>query len=124
MKKLNQRPEVGWFLVRLGLAAVFIVHGWAKLADLPGTVGFFSALGLPTFLAYVVAVIEFGGGLAMLLGIFARVAGALLAIVMLGAIITVKFKLGFTGGYEFDLMLLLAALAVAAAGPGRLSIKR
>lgn len=122
--KWYQNPDLGLLLVRVALGLVFIVHGWQKVSNLTGTVGFFGSIGLPAFLAYVVAAIEFLGGLAILLGIWTRVVGVLLAAVMVGAIVTLKFKAGFSGGYEFDLTLLLIALAMSFSGPGRYAISR
>ncbi len=122
--KWYQNPDLGLLLVRIALGLVFIVHGWQKVSNLTGTVGFFGSIGLPAFLAYVVAAIEFLGGLAILLGVWTRVVGVLLAAVMVGAIVTLKFKAGFSGGYEFDLTLLLIALAMSFSGPGRYALCR
>lgn len=113
--------DVGLLLIRVGLAAVFITHGWMKLSDMDATVGFFASLGLSAALAWVVSIIEFVAGIMMLLGVYTCIAGGLLAVVMIGAIATVKGQMGFVGGYEFDLMLLLSAVGVALAGPGRYS---
>lgn len=111
--------DVGLLLIRLGLAAVFIVHGWMKLSNMDATVGFFATLGLSAAIAWIVTLFEFVGGVMMLLGTYVCVAGAMLALVMIGAIATVKGGMGFVGGYEFDAMLLLAAVGVALAGPGK-----
>ncbi len=116
--------DAGLFLVRLALGVVFIAHGWQKFANMDATVGFFGTLGLAPFFAYLVAAIELLGGLAVLLGVFARVAAVLLVLVMIGAIAMVKSKVGFFGGYEFDLALLLAALAVAVSGAGCFALMR
>lgn len=122
IKKFHN-PDLGIFCVRLGLAAVFVVHGWQKLANLGATVGFFGQIGVPSVFAYAVAIVEFFGGLALLFGLFVEWAGFLLAIVMAFAIYLVKYPRGFLGGYEFDLMLLLAALAAMFLGAGRYTIK-
>lgn len=124
-KKLHSCPknvELGLFLIRLGLALVFIIHGWAKLTNMDATVGFFASLGLAAFFAYVVALIEFLGGIALLVGYYTQVAGWLLAVVMFFAIILVKGKAGFVGGYEFDLLLLLSSLGMAFIGSGKYSL--
>lgn len=125
MKKLLAKfhnTDAGLFLVRLGLAAVFIGHGWAKLQNIDGTTQFFSSLGLSMFWVYIVALVEFLGGIAMLIGLLSRFAGLLLAINMFVAIYLVKWPKGLLGGYEFELMLLLGALAIHLAGPGKYSI--
>lgn len=103
----------GMFLVRIVVGAVFVIHGWDKIENIEGVIGFFGSLGLPSIFAYLVGWIEFLGGLAVLLGLFYKYAVYLLAVVMVGAIYLVKFKMGFLGGYEFDLLLLVSALSIA-----------
>lgn len=116
--------DVALFLVRIGLAAVFIVHGWGKFVNMEATGDFFATIGLPATVVYLVAAIELLGGIAMLLGIGTTAAGIGLAIVVIGAIVKVKWAQGFSGGWEFDLVLFLSALAVGAAGPGCISIRK
>lgn len=116
-------PDLGLLLVRLGLAVVFIMHGWSKAGDISTTAGFFSSLGLNIFWVYVVAYVELLGGIALLVGVWSRWAGILLAIDMVFAIYLVKFVSGLRG-YEFELLLLLVALAVYFSGSGRYSIRR
>ena len=113
--------------LRLVLAAVFMVHGWQKLTGLEGTAGFFGSIGIPLAgtMALVVGIIEFGGGLAVLLGLGTRYVASLLAIVMIVASLKVHLPNGFflsAGGYEFTLTLLGAAIALAFLGAGPLSL--
>lgn len=116
--------DLGLLLIRLSLASVFIGHGVSKFMNLEGTTAFFSSLGLGAFFVYLVALVETLGGLAMLLGIFTRWAGWLIAINMLAAIFLVKFNAGFLGGWEFDLSLLFSAMAISFAGPGAYTVLR
>lgn len=116
--------DTGMLIIRLGLGLVFVAHGWGKFGDLVGTVGFFSGLGLPAAVAYLVAGVELLGGLAMILGVWTKWAGWLLAIVMAAAIILVKGKMGFVGGYELDLSLLFMALGITFVGPGKYTVHR
>ena len=124
MKSIKGNISLGLLLIRLAVGGVFIAHGLAKVLSLDMTVGFFATLGLPAILAYIVTAIELLGGIAILLGLWTEIAGVLVALVMVGAIYTVKGKMGFLGGYELDLTLLLAALALAVSGPGRYTVKR
>lgn len=119
---LGKYPDLGIFLIRIALGLVFIGHGWQKIQNLGGTAEFFGKLGLPGFMAYLVASVEFLGGIALILGVFTPVAALLIAAVMVGAIYFVKLPRGFLGGYEFELTLLLAALGVALHGQGKYSI--
>ncbi|MDP1625243.1 MAG: DoxX family protein [bacterium] len=125
--KTYASSDAALLLVRIGLGLIFIAHGWAKLADIEGTTAFFATIGLGVSLVWLVAIVELVAGLAMLSGLFTGIAGILIALTMVGAIITVKAQSGliggFLGGYEFDLMLFLSALAIAMAGPGKYTIK-
>ena len=116
-------PNLGLLLVRLGLAGVFIMSGWSKIQNIEGTATFFATLGLGIIWVYVVAYVEFLGGIAVLAGVFTRLAGLLLAIDMAFAIYLVKYASGFNG-YRFELVLLLMALAVYLAGSGRYALKK
>lgn len=112
----------GLLLVRLALAVVFIAHGAQKLQNMDMVVGFMGGMGIPAALAWVAALGELLGGIAMLLGVFTKYAGAVLAFIMAIAIWKVKSKAGFFGGWEFDLVLLLISLAVISTGPGKFSV--
>lgn len=87
-------------------------------------VGLFMTVHIPfpTVSAHVVATLEVGGAMLLVLGIATRLVGILLAIEMLVAITTVVWRQGFLGGYAFELTLLTVALALAMAGGGAFSI--
>ena len=112
-----RNPNLGLLLIRLGLAAVFVVSGLSKFMDIAGTAAFFQRLGLPLLIVYLVATIELLGGIAMLLGVWTRLFGWLLATLMIFAIIMVKYSAGFSA-YRLDLLLLLVSLGIALLGPG------
>src|SRR5205085_12645539 len=84
----------GIALLRVVVGIVFAVHGGQKLFvfGLNNVAGMFAHFGIPAFLAPVVALVEFVGGLALIFGIGTRVAAALIAIDMLGAIALVHAK--------------------------------
>lgn len=117
-------PSLGLLLIRLGLAAVFIWHGWAKLSNMEGTIAFFGMLGFASFFAYLVAIVELVGGILMLFGLWTWAAGIALAIIMAVAVLKVKWAKGFFGGYEYELILLLASLGMALIGPGKYAVMR
>ena len=73
-------------------------------------------------MAVVAGLAELGGGLLLIAGLLTPVASLLIATVMLNAIVTVVFPKGFLGGYEFEFMLVAVVVALAATGPGRLSL--
>lgn len=105
-------------ILRLVVAYVFIVHGWGKLTGIAGTAGFFGKLGIPAaaLFAWVVALVEFGGGILVLVGIFTRVSALLLAVTMVVAILVHE------GGFELELTLLGMSVALMLLGNGPVSI--
>jgi len=114
--------EMSTLILRVVLGITFLVHGVAKFqGGIENIVGWFGAIGLPGFLAYIVAAIEVAGGIALILGLGSRVVSALLAFLMIGAILKVKLAVGFLGngemaGYELDLALLAMAVFIAING--------
>ena len=119
----------GMLPLRIVVGLVFLMHGGQKLFvfGLSGTADIMGKLGLPLPLvaAAVVIAVELLGGLAILLGVFARLAGALLAFEMVVAILVARLAGGFFApyGYEFELTLLAACLTFALGGPGRMSFE-
>src|SRR5437588_31626 len=115
----QQRVALGLTIVRVVVGIVFIAHGAQKLFGfgLSGITGGFTQMGvpLPTLSAPVVTFVELLGGIALVLGLFTRIAAILLAIDMLGAIVLVHFKNGFflPTGYEYAFTLLFVMIAVA-----------
>jgi putative oxidoreductase len=111
--------EAGATILRVILGITFLIHGAAKFqGGIENTVGFFESLGLPGFTAYLVAIIELVGGLAMVLGVGTRIISILFAIVLAVAIVKVKLAGGFLGngqmaGYELDLALLAISIYLA-----------
>lgn len=106
---------------RVLIAVIFIMAGWMKVADMATTVGYFSQMGIPAFLAYVVGYAEFLGGIALLLGLWASEVSALLAVIMLFAV-GFTWKMGVQA-YMTPMAVLAATLALAASGPGALALK-
>ncbi len=112
--------DLAMFIIRVVLGLVFIVHGFAKLKNLKGTISMMGGMGIPItgIIIPAVALIEFFGGILVLIGFYTGWASLLLAVVMVGAILIVKMKKGFVNGWEFDLSLLAMALSVLFTGPG------
>lgn len=122
------KNEAGAVILRIILGLTFFIHGFVKFqGGINNTVGFFDSIGIPGFVAYLVAAIELIGGIALILGIGTRIVSVLFAVIMLGAIFTVKLPLGFLGngqmaGYEFELALLAMAIFLAFANRSLFSL--
>ena len=124
MNRLEKLKPLSLLLLRVTLGVIFLYHGWPKLfGNTQLFLDSFQRIGLPPWVAYVAGVVElFGGGL-LLLGLFTRVAGLVLAAHM--AVALWKFNLGegilAVREYEFPLVLAMAAFALATTGAGILS---
>ncbi|AYA76228.1 DoxX family protein [Bacillus sp. Y1] len=117
------KHEIGALLLRVVLGITFFVHGLAKLqGGIENTAGWFSSMGLPGILAYVVTGIELIGGVALIVGLGTKIVSALLALIMLGAIVKVKIGAGFMGGYELDVVLLAIAIFLSITGSSMYSL--
>ncbi|WP_214326600.1 DoxX family protein [Nonomuraea sediminis] len=128
---LGQARSVVLLIARVAVGVIFLVHGYQKFATMgiAGTAKFFESAGIPLagVAAPGIAVLEVAGGLALILGVALPVAGTLLALDMIGAIVFVHGANGMDatkGGYEFVLGLAAAALAVGFTGGGALALDR
>lgn len=124
----GKRLDAGLAALRLIVGGVFAAHGVQKLFvyGLDGVTGGFVSMGVPLagVVGPAVAVVELVGGIALIVGLFTRLAGVGLAAVMLGAMLLVHLPAGFflPNGVEFVLTLLGAAVALALIGPGGFSL--
>ena len=125
--------DTGLLILRLAVGLTLVGHGTQKLFGwfggygLQGTGGFLEQLGFrPGARAALMAgLTEAGGGALLALGLFTPLAATLLIAVMLVAIVTVHLSKGFfvsNGGYEYPLILAIAALTFAITGPGQISL--
>ncbi len=123
MDIISFNPDLGLFLLRIAIGAVFLAHGPAKFTD---TANKAKAMGVPTNLLFAVATLETFGAVAMILGSFTQLASLGIIAVMLGAIYmkTQKWGKKFTGdsGWELDFILIAAVLAILLIGPGSYTI--
>jgi putative oxidoreductase len=119
------RGSAGLLLLRVVMGAAFVLHGWPKIHNpmswMPGD-------QFPGFLQALAAVAEFGGGIALILGLLTPVAVLGLAGTMAVAVFVVHVPAGdpfvAQGGrsYELAAVYLACSLAVLLLGPGRFSV--
>ena len=125
--------EIGLLVLRSVVGLTLAAHGAQKLFGwfggygLDGTGGFMESLGFRPGRrsAFMAGLVEAGGGLLLALGLLTPFAAAAIVAVMLVAVVSVHLKAGFFstgGGYEYNLVLAAAALALAFTGPGALSL--
>ncbi|MBB1520695.1 DoxX family protein [Aquipseudomonas guryensis] len=120
----------GITLLRISLGVMWMAHALVKLFvfTLPGTSAFFTSVGFPGFLAYPVCAAELLGGLALVVGIYARQVALALAPVMAAAA-WVHLPNGWLhtsagGGWEYPVFLTLASIALWLLGDGALAVRR
>lgn len=108
--------HMGNLFLRTALGVIFFAHGFDKVSTgVEHVAERFEGLGLPGYLAYLVAYTELLGGIALLFGYATKYVSSALAVIMLGAIAKVKWHNGLLGtgersGYELDLALLAMAV--------------
>ena len=121
----------------------FVYHGFPKLfssAEHEGFVAMLQGIGVPAsaLTAWIVAIVESLGGLALIAGAYVAVAAVPLAVNMLVALLTVHLPMGcsfmnITGmseagptfgmpGYEVNLLYIAGLVALILGGAGALSI--
>jgi len=106
-------------VLRVGVGAIFIYAGWGKVSDLAGTVVFFGTLGFAPFWAYLVSFVELLGGIVVLLGVYTRIAAALLSVVM---IVAVYKTWGNPQMMMTPFSILFSTLALKLGGAGRYAL--
>ena len=126
-------------VLRLALGIVMFPHGAQKLLGWFGGRGFFGnielfhQLGFSTTIAVLVTIGEFFGGLGLIVGVLSRGAAGGIAIIMIGAVLTVNGQYGFfmnwagnqtREGFEFHILAVGLAIGVMMLGGGKWSIDR
>ncbi|NOV02280.1 DoxX family protein [Paenibacillus planticolens] len=117
-------------IMRVMMGIIFIVHGITKLQmGLSNVDAWFSSMGIPGFLAYLVFALELAGGIMLILGLFTRYVSALFVIMLIGATLTTKLSAGLLGndqmpGFELEIGFILISLYLAVADKSPLSIDR
>jgi putative oxidoreductase len=109
---------------RVLIAVIFVLSGWGKIGGYAATQGYMQSVGVPGALLPLVILVELGGGLAIIAGVFTRPIAVLLAgFCILAALLfhagpdqinQIMFlkNIGLAGGFLF----------LVANGAGRLSV--
>jgi putative oxidoreductase len=125
---MKTNKDLGLTLLRVVVGVVFLAHGYQKLFiyGIGGVTAAFTQMGIlaPHLSAYLATFAEFFGGIALLLGLFTRLAAIPVAVNMVVAILQVHLQSGFFApkGIEFPLTLLAANIALVLAGGGAFAL--
>ena len=107
-------------LTRIILAVVMVYYGWPKIRDPKGNADDFVHMGFKPGMVWgsLIALVEFAGGIAIFLGIYAELAAALFAYQMtVGTFWKIRVNKPFTD-YSYDLQLLALCLILMSQGAG------
>lgn len=122
------QTQFGPTVLRVALGTMWISHALLKLVvfTLPGTAQFFASVGLPGWMAYPVFAAELIGGIALVLGIYARQAAiGLLPIMLVATYVHVPNGWVFTsqgGGWEYPAFLSVVSIVQWMLGDGKAAI--
>jgi putative oxidoreductase len=132
LAKNSDAQNFGLLLLRIALGGVMLAHGINHIiggGKIAGTGRWFQSLGMKPGIvhAWLASLTEVGAGAMLVAGLLTPLACAGVVGVMVVAIITNHWKNGFFifrpgEGYEYVLTLTLAALSLAAIGPGAWSL--
>lgn len=127
-------------LLRISLALIIFPHGAQKMLGwfggygFEGTMAYFTnTLGIPFPIALLVILIEFVCPVLLVLGLFTRIASALLFTLFVGIIFSAHLEFGFFmnwfgnqkgEGYEYHLLVLAISLAIVIQGAGKFTISQ
>lgn len=127
---VSSSTQLGIAVLRVSLGVMWLAHALLKLLifTLPGTAQYFESIGFPGFLAYPVFAAELLGGIALLLGMYARQAAlALVPVMVVAAWVHAPNGWAHTstgGGWEYPVFLIAASIALWLLGDGAAALKR
>jgi len=115
-------------VLRVWVGVNFVAHGYPKLGKgRQQTLQWTKSLGVPASLTYAAIILEFFGGLSLIIGFIVPIVSFFIALEMIGASMLKKSKMkgqyiGGTVAYELDVTYLLLAIALIVLGAGAFSI--
>lgn len=119
---LPKGVSVALLLVRILMGVALIMHGWGKIQTPFSWMG--ADAPVPGILQFLAALSEFGGGIALLLGLLTSLAMVGLFCTMAVAVHMHAVIKGdpFVGGYELAALYLVLAVMFMITGPGKFAL--
>ncbi len=123
-------PYTGYLalFLRVWVGVNFVAHGYPKVSKgRQQTLQWTKSLGVPAALTYAAIILEFFGGLSLIIGFIVPIVAFFIALEMIGATILKKTKMkgqyiGGTVAYELDVTYILLAIALIVLGAGAFSV--
>ena len=130
MKKATS-IDLALLILRLALGSIMLAHGLQKVGWVPGghggiqqTLDWMASMNIPTWMGWLSIIAEVGGGVALLIGLFGKLAAFGVAINVATAMYKVHYTKGFFNpdGIEFPLALFAMGAALLMTGMGAISL--
>ena len=118
------KAEYGSFILRLAVGLIMLVQGISKVSNLEPVVGWFSSLGVPPIITYIVSFGELIGGVALILGLYTRLAALLLIPIMLGAVYFIMTGAIQGGIWYYPALVVAVCIVLYLQGSGVAALKR
>ncbi len=115
-------------LLRVWVGANFVAHGYPKISkSRQQTLQWTKSLRVPAALTYAAIILEFFGGLSLIIGFIVPIVAFFIVLEMIGASILKKTKMkgqyiGGTVAYELDVTYILLAISLIVLGAGAFSL--
>jgi putative oxidoreductase len=121
----NNSLSMALLVLRLMMGVAFVLHGWPKIQSPFGWMG--PEAPVPGILQGLAALAEFGGGLALIVGIATPIAAlGLIATMAVAVLFLIKSGLPFvssgTPSYELALVYFFTSILFLVTGSGRYSL--
>jgi putative oxidoreductase len=134
-KLFSTNSSLAMLLIRFPLGLDMFVHGYQKIANIPGTMRYFDGLGINHAFGWLAIIAEFFGGIGLMIGLLSRIASFGVMITMIVAIFERHLRYGYlmnwhgglpfgTEGYEYHTLAIGMAAAILLSGAGSFSADR
>ena len=128
VNSIGTPADLTLLLIRIVFGYAFIIHGWSKILNPFHWMG--ADAQVPAFFQALAALSEFGGGIALILGLLTRLSSLGLFFTMIVAIYSHIFMYGHTfisredSSYELPVIYALLSLLFIVIGPGKFSLDK
>ncbi len=130
VKELDSALSSVILILRVVIGIAMILHGWKKIQNPFGWMPAEASMQIPAVFQFLAAFSEFGGGIALILGLLNPLTNFGIGITMLTAVYFHMIVLGDPfvslkgGSYEMALVYFACNLLLFAAGPGKFSLDK